>query len=102
EANNRLANALASMTEFFFRCRRVRFHEANNRVWKATQLSATSKPLTSAEWKALSIRTARQPGIRPGNDEGADSVPILDHGPALENIAPPWRKDPPLIAGVGA
>lgn len=102
EANNRLANALSSMTEFFFRCRRVRFHEANNLVWKATQLSPQKKRLSSAEWKILSIRTARELGIRPGNDNEADALHILDHGLAQENIVPPWRKNPPLIEGIGA
>lgn len=102
ESNNRLANALASMVEFFCRCRRIRFHEANNRTWKATQLNAKSKYLSTAEWKILSIRTARELGIRPGNDNEADALHILDHGLAQENIVPPWRKDPPLIEGIGA
>ena len=102
EANNRLLNALAATVEFFFECKRVRFHEVNNRVWKATQLNPVQKRLTSDEWKALSIRTARELGMKPRNDNEADALHILDHGLAQENIVPVWRKNPPLLEGVGA
>jgi hypothetical protein len=99
ETNNRMANSLAALVEFYFKCKRVRCHEANNRSWKATQLNAPSRRMSSAEWKALSIRTARELGLKPGNDNEADALHILDHGLALENIVPPWRKDPPLPLG---
>lgn len=102
EANNRMANALAALVEFYFKCKRVRCHEANNRAWKATQLNPERKRLSSAEWKALSIRTARELGMKPGNDNEADALHILDYGLSLENVVPVWRKNPPLIEGIGA
>lgn len=102
ENNNRLANALAAMIEFFFACRRVRCHEVSNLAWKATQLNTPGRRLSSSEWKALSLRVSRELGMRPGNDNEADALHILDHGLAQENIIPSWRKDPPLIEGVGA
>lgn len=102
EANNRMANALAALVEFYFKCKRIRCHEANNRAWKATQLNSPRKIMTSAEWKALSIRVAQELGMKPGNDNEADALHILDHGLSLEGVVPSWRKDPPLPLGAPA
>ena len=100
ESNNRLLNALAALVEFFFECKRIRCHEINNKTWKSTQLNPIRKRLSSDEWKRLSIRTARELGMRPKNDNEADALHLLDHGLAQENIVPSWRKDPPLIEGM--
>lgn len=102
ESNNRLLNALAAQVEFFFECKRIRCHEVNNLSWKATQLNPTRKRLDSDEWKRLSVRTARELGLKPANNDEADALHLLDHGLALENVVPAWRKDPPLIEGIGA
>lgn len=106
EKNNRNANAMVAVIEFFFgSCNRIRVQEVHNLTWKREFFTTTiprqiTDPITgkrgrnpSYDPKAICVERCRQLGFRPDDHNEADAIGILHYALRCEGITPLWMAE---------